>query len=94
MTQQYLIGELSVRLERLQAAAAKDVARDLARLRSQVETGTLGGLAPAAARALALADGMCWDSLSCGDTAAFDRQAKIAADLRLFGVCARLLADG
>ncbi|MGH3260340.1 MAG: hypothetical protein ACRDOU_33905 [Streptosporangiaceae bacterium] len=94
MTQQYLIGELSVRLEQLQAAAANDAARDVARLRLQVETGTLAGLAPAVARALALADGLCWNSLSCGDMAAFSRQAKISADLHLFGACARLLAEG
>jgi hypothetical protein len=36
---------------------------------------------------------MCWRSLACGDIAAFARQAEIAADLRLFGVCAHLLAD-
>jgi hypothetical protein len=94
MTQQYLVGELSVRLEQLQAATANDVARDVARLRHQVETGPLTQLAPAAARALALADGLCWNSLSSGDMAAFTRQARISADLRLFGVCARLLADG
>jgi hypothetical protein len=46
------------------------------------------------ARALALADGPCWDSLSRGNVGEFDRQARISADLRLFGQCARLLSDG
>jgi hypothetical protein len=82
MTQEYLIGELSVRLERLQA-----------RLRDEVETGTPGGLVSATARALTLADDLCWQSLSDGDTGAFARQALACADLRLFGICAHLLTD-
>jgi hypothetical protein len=94
MTQQYIIGELSVRLEQLQAAMAPEAARDVARLRHQVETGTPAALAVAASRALALADGLCWESLSQGDTATFARQAKASADLRQFGVCARLFPEG
>ena len=94
MTQQYLISELSVRLEHLQAVAASDCAGDVACLRQEVETGQMKGLAPAAARAIALADSLCWRSLACGDISAFARQAEVSADLRLFGVCARLLADG
>jgi hypothetical protein len=58
MTQDYLIGELSARLERLQRVSASTAA-DLARLRRR----------------------------------AFDRQAAIAADLRLFGIRARLLDE-
>lgn len=91
MTKQYLIGELSVRLGRLEAAAARDAAPDVARLRHEVEDGSLAGLGTAAVRALALADGLCWQSLSRGDAVAFSRQAEISADLRQFGVCARLL---
>lgn len=93
MTVQYLIGELSVRLEQLQAAADQATARDIARLRDQVETGPVTWLAAGTSRALALADQLCWDSLSCGDTASFTRQAAISADLHLFGVCARLLEE-
>lgn len=94
MTGQYLIGELSVRLEQLQAAAADGPARDVARLRHEVENGPASALAPAAGRAVALADVLCWQSLGRGDVAAFALQASISADLRLFGVCARLLTDG
>ena len=92
MTQEYLIGELSVRLEQLQSASA-GTAADLARLRRRVETQPTAQLRTETVQALALADGLCWDSLSAGDTAAFDRQAAISADLRLFCICARLLDD-
>jgi len=94
MTQQHLIGELSVCLEQLQAATTPEAARDVARLRHQVEMGTPADLGAAALRALALADGLCWESLSQGDTAAFARQSKASADLRQFGVCARLFPEG
>lgn len=91
MNQEYLVGELSARLEQLQREADQPAAGDVARLRNQVETGPLAVLPSATVRALALADGLCWDSLSRGDTGAFARQAAIAADLRLFGICAGLL---
>jgi hypothetical protein len=94
MTSQYLIGELSVRLEQLQLVAAGGAAQDVACLRQEVENGGTSGLGPAAARAIALADVLCWRSLACGDIAAFSSQADISAELRLFGVCSRLLADG
>lgn len=93
MTQDYLIGELSVRLEQLLATTACSTARDLTRLRHQVEAGSPAGLTCAARRALALADALCWESLSRGDAATFARQAQVAADLRQFGLCARLLND-
>jgi hypothetical protein len=94
MTQEYLIGEVSVRLEQLQAATARGEAQDVARLRREVETRPLTSLATTVARALALADGLCWDSLSRGNVDEFDQQARISADLRLFGLCARLFPDG
>ncbi len=93
MTQDYLIGELSAWLERLQAVSA-GAAADLARLRRRVEARPAAELVAETAQALALADQLCWESLSVGDTAAFDRQAAVSADLRLFGICARLLEDG
>ncbi len=93
MTQQYLVGELSARLERLQAVTAGNGAVQVAQMRQQVESCPLSRLAAALVRALALADGLCWDSLSAGDAASFDRQASVLAELRLFGICASLLAD-
>jgi len=44
-------------------------------------------------RALGVADGLCWDSLGCGDAVAFGRQAAICADLREFGICAQLVEE-
>ncbi|SRR6266704_3135795 len=93
MIQDYLIGELSVRLEELQAVASQDAAGNVARLRRETETSPPAGLASAAACALALADSLCWDSLSRGDTDAFARQVEISAGLRLFGICAGLLDE-
>jgi hypothetical protein len=93
VTVQYLIGELSIRLEQLQGAAGQTTARDIASLRYQIETGPVSYLAAGINRALALADQLCWDSLSRGDTASFTRQAAISADLHLFGVCAHLLEE-
>ncbi len=78
MTGRYLIGELSVRLERLQAAAGQAAACDVAELRRQVEASPVTWLAAETIRALALADQLCWDSLSRGDTGAFARQAQSA----------------
>jgi hypothetical protein len=92
MIQDYLAEELSARLERLQSAAGIRVG-DVTQLRHQVETGPVTWLAAETIRALALAEQVCWDSLSRGDTVAFDLQAAISADLRLFGECARLLGE-
>ena len=81
-----------MRLEQLQAATGQ-AAPDVARLRAEVETGPLTGLASAAARAMALADELCWDSLSRGDSAAFADQAKILVELCQFDISVRLLGN-
>jgi len=93
MMQDYLAGELSVRLELLEAAAGRGPLPDLRRLRHRVETCPLTELATATTGALAMADGLCWDSLSRGDMPAFSRQACLSAELRQFGICACLLAE-
>lgn len=92
MTQQYLAGELSARLEHLQAVTAEETALEVACLRHQIEEGSLAGLVTAARRALTLADSLCWESLSRGDVTAFTSQATLAEDLHLFGISARLVA--
>jgi hypothetical protein len=93
VTQDYLIGEVSICLQRLEAAAGHQAAGDVTRLRHEVEAGPAAGLAAAVARALAVADGMCWASLGRGDAEAFLGQARASADLRQFAVSARLIAD-
>lgn len=92
MTRQYLAGELSVRLEQLRAASDSYV-EAVASLRADAESSPPWALSRVLARAIALADRMCWDSLTAGDVARFRRQAEIAADLRCFGTCARLISD-
>jgi len=95
MTQQYLAGELSSLLAELQAVATDTAwVRDVARLRREAETGPLESLPSMVVRALELADGVCWDSLTRGDVTAFVRQAAICAELWRFGVCADLLEEG
>jgi hypothetical protein len=93
MTQDYLVGELSVRLGQLQATVPPAACGDLAKLRYLVETRPVTWLGTEVTLALALADRLCWESLSHGDTDAFSRQAAICADLRLFGASARLIED-
>ena len=94
MTQQYLAGELSVLLERVQAVTTTDAARcQVCSLRHEAETEPVWALGWVTVRALALTEGLCWDSLCRGDTAAFTRQAAAGAALHDFGVCAGLLHD-
>jgi hypothetical protein len=93
VTQDYLIGEVSICLQRLEAAAGHEAAGDVMRLRHEVEAGPPAGLTAAVARALAVADGMCWASLGRGDAEAFMCQARASEDLRQFATYARLIAD-
>lgn len=94
MTQQYIAGELSVLLARLQAVANDDGAiSEVIHLRREAETQPLWTLRGVEERALELADGLCWDCLARGDPATFDRVATIGAQLREFGVCSGLLPD-
>jgi hypothetical protein len=92
MTGQYLMGELSVRLELLQAAAPS-AASEIARLRADAEGRSPWALAPVLDRALGLAERLCWRSLARGDAIEFDRVAGVSAGLRGFGVCARMLDE-
>lgn len=94
MTQQYLAGELSVLLGHLQAAATTEASRrDAWLLRRAAETQPVTVLGSVTAAALALTESLCWDSLTRGDMAAFNRQAAVCAELHDFGVCAGLVRD-
>jgi hypothetical protein len=93
MTQQYLVGELSILIAQLQAATGNQAcAGAAASLREEEETLPVRALPAVVTRALDLTDASCWDSLGRGDTTAFARQAAIGAQLLEFGVCAELLA--
>ena len=94
MTQQYIAGELSLLLGELQATMTHEAsAVEVGRLRRRAETGSRSALASVAGRALEMADGLCWDSLTRGDAAAFIRQAAVCAELWEFAVCASLLEE-
>lgn len=94
MTQQYVAGELSLRLGELQAVATDpERAREAGRLRYEAERVERAALGSVVVRALGLADRLCWESLSCGDALAFSRQAAICADLWEFGICACLFEE-
>jgi hypothetical protein len=94
MTQQYIAGELSLRIGQLQAVAINQQrAREAACLRYEAEKLPPAQLGPVVLRALELGDRLCWDSLGCGDAWAFGRQAAACAELREFGICARLLGE-
>jgi hypothetical protein len=94
MTQHYLLGELSLILGELQAAATSEAAvRDIVGLRREAETGPLTALPSVAVRALELTDDWCWNSLMLGESAAFARQAATCGHLWEFAVCAGLVED-
>jgi hypothetical protein len=94
MTRQYLAGELSVLLAHVQAVTTTEAARcDAWSLRHAAETEPVQALPSVTVRALALAERLCWDSLTRGDAAAFTRQAAVCAELHEFGVCAGLLKE-
>jgi hypothetical protein len=75
MTQQYIAGELSLRLGELQAVATdQERAGEIACLRDEAERAPQAALGPVVVRALGLANRFCWDSLECGDAVAFSRR--------------------
>jgi hypothetical protein len=95
VTEQYIIGELSVRMVQLEAVAPTEKsAGEFARLRVEAETASFETLPYMALQALYLIRGLCRDSLARGDLQALTSQATMAAELREFAVSARLLAEG
>ena len=92
MTRQYVAGELSVLLAHLQAVTTTEAARRAAWfVRHAADTEPIPALGSVTVRALA--EGLCWDSLNRGDTAALTRRAAVCAELHEFGVCAGLLKE-
>lgn len=94
MTHQYVVGEMSLLLARLHAAAGSDEsAAEFEGLRQEAEHRTPSDLTDIEIRALALADAVCWESVHRGDCAAFEQQSAVAAELLEFGVCAGILSS-
>jgi len=94
MTQQYLVGEVSLRLAQLQGVVLEPaLARAVAQLRSEAERSPPAALPVVLIRTFEATDVICLDSLTRGDMTAFACQAASAAELREFGVCAGLIDD-
>ena len=94
VTQQYLVGEVSLRLGQLQAVVLEpSLARAVAQLRREAETSPPGALSVLMIRALDLTDAICLDSLARGNMTAFGAQVAGAAELREFGICAGLIEN-
>ena len=94
VTQQYLVGELSLLLSNVAAVAATDAdVEEALGLRRRAETSAPEDLAAVAASALCLTDVLCVRSLSRGDMTAFIAQVDVSRRLHEFGVCSGLLGD-
>ena len=94
MTQQYIVGELSLWLLQLQSIAPDDTtAAGLARLRLDTEQASLEALPEMALRALDLTRELCRESLARGDLRALTHQATLACELREFAAAASLLSE-
>jgi hypothetical protein len=94
VTQQYLAGEVSVRLAQLQDVVGEpSLARAVAKLRTEAETSPPGALFAVLIRAFEVTDMICLDSLARGDVTAFSCQVASGAELREFGVCAGLIEE-
>jgi hypothetical protein len=90
VTQQYLIGQLSVLLEELQPPLGERLAGAVRDLRREVERCPLWMLPELADEALDLSDLICWDALERGDSNSFGRYARAAVSLEEFTDSARL----
>jgi hypothetical protein len=94
VTQQYLIGELSLLLSNVAAVATNDDnVEEALRLRRRAETSTPEDLTAVAVSALRLTDVLCLMSLSRGDTTAFTAQVEVSRGLYEFGVCSGLFDE-
>ena len=94
VTRHYLAGELSILLGQLETVTTnRTSAGEVARLRYEAETSPLTALPSVMVRALVLTDGLCWESLARADTATFNRQATVSAELHDWGVCAGMLDE-
>jgi hypothetical protein len=84
MTQQYLIGQLSVLLGDLPPAPSERLAAAVHDLRHEVESCPLAMLPRLASQAVNLTDAICWAALERGDSDGFCGCAKAAFALGEF----------
>lgn len=92
MTQQYIRGELSVRLGELREGAfAGSEVPALHALRGRVESAPVDELPLLVAKAIDLVDAACWAALALGDLVVFDRGCREEASLYEFATSAGLL---
>lgn len=95
MTTQYITGELSLLLADLQAITHNQgLARDVGRLRVEVEAAPSWALPVIALRARELMRRLCREALDRGDVMDLCRQATWGAELMEFVDCASLLEEG
>jgi hypothetical protein len=92
MTQQYIVGELSVLIEGLSPDDSSALAVAVRDVQHRLERAALSDLVPLVREAVELADSVCWRSLEVGDADGFSREATRAACLCEFAACAGLLA--
>ena len=91
MTQQYLIGELSLLLAELQPAPGRVLADAVDHLRQEIEAGPPEHVHVLALEAMTLADAICWAALEQGDLEGFSRYAERTTRLGEFTDSARWL---
>lgn len=91
VTQQYLVGELSILVGELHRSARGACFDAVGELRRRVERAGPGQLAALAGEVIGHADRLCWASLESGELAAFLGQAAVAAALGDFTQASRLL---
>lgn len=93
MTQQYLIGQLSVSLADLRPSGGDRTAAAVRDLRQKVESAAVQTLPALAHEAIRLTDTLCWAALDRGDLADFARDARTAGELGEFTDAAGLLIE-
>ena len=91
MTQQYILGELSILIAGLCQERSPWLAVAMDDLQFRVECAPLWALPALVSEAMELADAACWTSLEGGDVDAFIWEATEAEHLRDFAACAGLL---
>ena len=93
MTQQYLIGQLSVLLEELQPSPGDRLAAAVHELRREVERSPLWMLPGLASEAIGLTDLISFAAVERGDAREFARCVKAGVAIGEFRDAARLLPE-